>query len=86
VSPTNALKAAALANLTPRQLEAVSLLVEGLSNREIAQAMGVSPRTAEHHLDAARDALGVQTRTALVVTLLRHTNALEALGEINKDR
>ena len=40
------------AGLTARQLEVLALLVEGLTNAEIAERLVVSPRTAEHHVAA----------------------------------
>jgi DNA-binding CsgD family transcriptional regulator/tetratricopeptide (TPR) repeat protein len=50
------------AGLTSRQLEVVALLVEGLSNAEIADRLVVSPRTAEHHVAAVLTKLGAPTR------------------------
>jgi DNA-binding CsgD family transcriptional regulator/tetratricopeptide (TPR) repeat protein len=50
------------AGLTPRQLEVLGLLVEGLTNAEIADRLVVSPRTAEHHVAAVLTKLGATTR------------------------
>lgn len=50
------------AGLTGRQLEVLALLVEGLTNAEIADRLVVSPRTAEHHVAAVLQKLGVATR------------------------
>ena len=36
--------------LTPREMEVVHLIAAGLSNKEIASALGVSVRTIEHHI------------------------------------
>ena len=44
--------------LTARQLEVLALLVEGLTNAEIAERLVVSPRTAEHHVAAVLAKLG----------------------------
>ena len=46
------------AGLTARQLEVVALLVEGLTNAEIAERLVVSPRTVEHHVAAVLQKLG----------------------------
>ena len=40
------------AGLTARQLEVLALLVDGLTNAEIAERLVISPRTAEHHVAA----------------------------------
>jgi ATP/maltotriose-dependent transcriptional regulator MalT len=50
------------AGLTARQLEVLSLLVEGLTNAEIAERLVVSPRTAEHHVAAVLTKLEAGTR------------------------
>jgi DNA-binding CsgD family transcriptional regulator len=50
------------AGLTSRQLEVLGLLVEGLSNAEIADRLVVSPRTAEHHVTAVLAKLGARSR------------------------
>ena len=48
------------AGLTARQLEVLALLVEGLTNAEIAERLVVSPRTAEHHVAAVLMKLGAR--------------------------
>jgi DNA-binding NarL/FixJ family response regulator len=50
------------AGLTPRQLEVLALLSEGLSNAEIAERLVVSPRTAEHHVSAVLSKLDASSR------------------------
>jgi len=50
------------AGLTARQLEVVELIVEGLTNAEIAERLVVSQRTAEHHVAAVLTKLGATTR------------------------
>jgi DNA-binding CsgD family transcriptional regulator/tetratricopeptide (TPR) repeat protein len=50
------------AGLTARQFEVLTLLVEGLTNAEIAERLVVSPRTAEHHVAAVLTKLGASTR------------------------
>ena len=50
------------AGLTERQLEVLRLLGQGLTNAEIADRLVVSVRTAETHVAAVLDKLGVHTR------------------------
>jgi DNA-binding NarL/FixJ family response regulator len=58
--------------LSPRELEVVRLVVTGLTNREIAEALQRSPKTVDTQLNSAMRKLGVSSRTALAV------NAVEA--------
>lgn len=52
--------------LTRRQSEVLELLAEGLTNREIAQRLFISPRTVEKHVAALLTKLGVPDRRAAV--------------------
>ena len=47
------------------------LLAEGMSNKAIGGALGVSPRTVNFHLDNIFSKLGVASRTEAVVYALR---------------
>ena len=49
--------------LTPRQVEVLALLGEGLSNAAIAQRLYISERTVHHHVSAVLTKLGVSSRT-----------------------
>jgi signal transduction histidine kinase/DNA-binding CsgD family transcriptional regulator len=57
--------------LTPRELEVLRLLAEGMSNKAIGVALGVSPRTVNFHLDNIFSKLGVASRTEAVIYALR---------------
>lgn len=48
--------------LTRRQTEVLELLVEGLSNVEIAERLFIAPRTVENHVSALLSKLGVSSR------------------------
>jgi DNA-binding CsgD family transcriptional regulator len=50
------------AGLTERQLDVLALLVDGLTNAEIATRLVISPKTADHHVSAILDKLDVRTR------------------------
>ena len=49
-------------NLTPRQTEVAALVADGLSNREIADRLTISERSAESHLERIRLRLGFRSR------------------------
>jgi serine/threonine protein kinase/DNA-binding CsgD family transcriptional regulator len=60
------------AQLTSREVEVLQLLAEGLSNKEIAQALVITPRTVNFHLDNIYSKLGVSSRTEAAIYALRH--------------
>ena len=50
--------------LTTREAEVLSWLSKGKTNRDIAQILGLSPRTVDKHLEQIYAKLGVENRTA----------------------
>ncbi|ALN19803.1 response regulator transcription factor [Ectopseudomonas mendocina] len=52
--------------LTPRQLEILRLLAEGLPNKVISRQLGLAEDTVKTHLKALFETLAVHTRTACV--------------------
>lgn len=58
-------------SLTPREFEVLRLVAEGLHNREIAAALGVTEHTIKFHLGAIFGKLGATTRTEAVQKGLR---------------
>jgi DNA-binding NarL/FixJ family response regulator len=52
--------------LTPRQMDILQLLAEGLPNKSIGRQLGVSEDTVKTHLKTLFQALDVHTRTACV--------------------
>jgi DNA-binding NarL/FixJ family response regulator len=57
--------------LTAKEREVLAFAARGLSNKEIAQAQRVSPRTVQSHLASVFLKLGVASRTEAVVTALK---------------
>lgn len=58
-------------DLTPRQREVLSLIVEGLDNKEIADRLGISERTARAHVSAVLERLGTTNRTQAAVAAIQ---------------
>jgi DNA-binding NarL/FixJ family response regulator len=53
---------ASLSDLTQRELEILHLVIEGKTNRAIANEMCITERTVEFHLDNIYTKIGVRTR------------------------
>jgi DNA-binding NarL/FixJ family response regulator len=57
--------------LSPREQEVVKLIAEGLSGREIADALEISPRTVERHRANLLEKLGLQDRVEVTRYAIR---------------
>jgi len=58
-------------SLTPREVEVLALFAEGLSNRQIAAALGISVHTAKDHVDHVMAKLGASSRTGAAIRAAR---------------
>jgi two-component system, NarL family, nitrate/nitrite response regulator NarL len=58
--------------LTRRELEILSTIVSGLSNKEIAQRFSLSEDTVKHHLTNIFDKVGVSSRLELALFAINH--------------
>jgi DNA-binding NarL/FixJ family response regulator len=59
------------AQLTERELEVLELAARGMTNREIAHALSLSPRTIQVHMSNIYGRLGVGSRTEAVLYAVR---------------
>jgi len=55
-----------LARLTPREREVMDLLVQGKLNRQVAEELGISPRTVEVHRAAIKQKLEAKSLSDIV--------------------
>ncbi len=58
--------------LTPREIEVLQLLSEGLGNKEIASRLNISEHTAKFHVASIMGKLGATSRTEAVTLGIRH--------------
>jgi HD-GYP domain-containing protein (c-di-GMP phosphodiesterase class II) len=68
------------AGLTEREAEVVALLARGLQTKQIAATLGISAKTADHHIQNAYGKIGVSTRAAAALFAMEH--GLVAWGEL----
>ena len=64
-------RGAELGLLTPREVEILAAIGEGLSNKEVARRLGISAHTVKFHLEAIFDKLGAGSRAEAVAKGLR---------------
>ena len=67
------------AGLTDREVDVLGLTVHGLSNKQIAEVLFVSPKTVGHHIQHIYNKIGVSTRVGATLFALDH--GLELRGE-----
>jgi HD-GYP domain-containing protein (c-di-GMP phosphodiesterase class II) len=60
------------AGLSEREVEVLRLVARGLSNREIARCLYVSPRTAEHHVQHIYAKIGASSRASAALFAMEH--------------
>ena len=68
--------ASAPSTLTPRELDVLGQLVTGRTNREIADVLGMAPKTVMHHTVAIYRKLGVRGRAEAVARAVRSGTVL----------
>jgi HD-GYP domain-containing protein (c-di-GMP phosphodiesterase class II) len=66
------------AQLTDREVEVLRLISRGCSNREVAMALNLSPKTVGHHIQHIYDKIGVSTRVAATLFAMRHDLLVDA--------
>ncbi len=66
------IKSTEVETLTAREIEVLRLLAKGCTNRQIAEQLGISPRTAEGHRANLSSKLGLRSRVELVDYAQQH--------------
>lgn len=59
-------------DLTSREAEVIGLLARGLQTKQIASRLGISPKTADHHIQNAYRKMDVSTRAAAALYASEH--------------
>ena len=64
-----------IASLTPREREVITLIAEGLKNKQIGERLFISETTVTHHLSSIFSKLSVSDRLELVIYAFGHNLA-----------
>ena len=75
--PPVARPAAGVSQLSKRENQVAELVARGLSNKDIAQELVISQRTAEGHVAKIMDKLGVSSRAQVAVWVTEESAAQE---------
>jgi HD-GYP domain-containing protein (c-di-GMP phosphodiesterase class II) len=60
------------AGLTDREVEVLRLAARGLTNRQIGEALSISPKTADHHVQHIYTKIDVSTRAGAAIYAMEH--------------
>jgi DNA-binding NarL/FixJ family response regulator len=58
--------------LSQREIEVLRLLARGLSNRDVAERLCISPETVKHHIQHVYDKIGLSTRAGATLFAMEH--------------
>ena len=67
-------------SLTPRELSVARLAGDGLTDKEIAARLAISPRTAENHVQRIREKLGIRSRAQIGRWVAEHASPSAAIS------
>ena len=72
--------AQSIEQLSKREMEVVTCVAQGLTNREIARSLGLSEHTVKNYLFRVYDKLGVSSRVELLFMTFSRSSASESTG------
>lgn len=58
--------------LTEREAQVIAMVARGLQTKQVGHRLGISPKTADHHLQNAYAKMGVSTRAAATLFAMQH--------------
>jgi HD-GYP domain-containing protein (c-di-GMP phosphodiesterase class II) len=61
-----------LSGMTPREVEVLRLIAAGLTVKETANTLDISPKTVDHHIQSIYARIGVSTRAAAALYAVEH--------------
>jgi HD-GYP domain-containing protein (c-di-GMP phosphodiesterase class II) len=70
--PSRRAPARPLSGMTPREIEVLRWIAVGLTAKETARKLDISPKTADHHIQSLYGKIGVTTRAAAALYAVEH--------------
>jgi HD-GYP domain-containing protein (c-di-GMP phosphodiesterase class II) len=70
------------AGLTPREIEVLTLIARGASTRNVARTLGITPKTAETHIERIYTKTGASTRATATLFAMQH-GLLDSLSPLD---
>ena len=70
--PSRRAPARPLSGMTPREIEVLRWIAAGLTAKETARKLNISPKTADHHIQSLYGKIGVTTRAAAALYAVEH--------------
>ena len=61
-----------LSGMTPREVEVLRMIAAGLTAKETARRLDISPKTADHHIQSLYGKIGVTSRAAAALYAVEH--------------
>ncbi|MDF8334759.1 response regulator transcription factor [Novosphingobium cyanobacteriorum] len=74
------------ARLTQRQADCIARVAQGLSSKEIARELGISPSTVDNHIASAMHQFGFANRNAVARWYLEYRESMAAAETVQGDR
>jgi DNA-binding NarL/FixJ family response regulator len=68
-------------HLTPREIEIITRIVDGYTNKDIASALSISEQTVKHHLTSIFGKVGVSNRLELALFAMQQSYLVTAAEE-----
>jgi DNA-binding CsgD family transcriptional regulator len=65
-------RAAGPAGLTPREIEVLTLIARGASNKQVARTLGITPKTAGTHIERIYTKIGASTRSTATLFAMQN--------------
>ncbi len=71
--------------LTRREKQVCQKLFEGITRNEIAEHLGIKPRTVRHYMEHIHEKLEVSNRVGVVLRIIQMRDQMDEVGELRQE-